>query len=502
MTDTKKIFNSFEIHDLLNASTSGLVLFKKDRNHDEDVVRYVCTLDNESARRLTGLQSLTGLTWQEVVGGSESMVDLLVSSNVEIYFKVPNVWCLASNVAVDDNHFMCTLTDITSRKLIEERQNHVFDILNDAEKTMCFGSWMWEMDTLRNEWSAGLYALMGYTTDEIPNLPSSYEFYLSHVHPEDVDMLRNAVENSFEKQSDFSIEYRLITPGGEEKYIVSRGQFTPGDETRSALSIGSAFDLTSIRNIQNELERKVEELNRSNFDLEQFAYVASHDLQEPLRKIVSFGERLEKRSQGALDEEMGLYLDRILNATRRMQDMINNLLEFSRVARSKEGFVASDLNTIISGTLSDLEIAIQSKNAMITIDTLPIGIEVIPTQMSQLFNNLLSNSLKFMQDDRQPEIIIKSDRLDKADQLNYGLPSRGDYVRIAFLDNGIGFENNDSSRIFTLFQRLRGRSEYEGAGIGLAVCKKVVENHSGIIMAAGKSGQGAIFTIILPLTQS
>jgi signal transduction histidine kinase len=122
--------------------------------------------------------------------------------------------------------------------------------------------------------------------------------------------------------------------------------------------------------------------------------------------------------------------------------------------------------------------------------------------MSQLFNNLLSNSLKFTQEDRQPEITIKSEHLSKADQINYGLPSRGDYVRITFSDNGIGFENNDSSRIFTLFQRLRGRSEFEGAGIGLAVCKKVVENHAGIIMASGRAGQGAVFTIILPLVQS
>ncbi len=501
MTDIKKIFHSFGINDLLNASTSGLVLFKKDRSSEKEGVRYVCTVDNESARRLTGLKSLTGLTWQEIAGGGESAADPLVSCDVELHFKAQNVWCRASNVAVDDNHFMCTLTDITSRKEIGERENHVLDILSDAEKTMHFGSWVWELETQKNEWSPGMYTLLGYQPDEVPGLPASYEFYLSHIHPDDVEILRNAVEGSIENQRSFSAEYRLITPTGK-KYVVSRGQFIPGDGTRSALSIGSAFDMTSIRTIQNELERKVEELNRSNFDLEQFAYVASHDLQEPLRKIVSFGERLEKRSQGALDEEMELYLDRILNATRRMQDMINNLLEFSRVARSKEGFVSSDLNTIIGGTLSDLEIAVQNKNAVITIDAIPDRVEVIPTQMSQLFNNLLSNSLKFTQDDRQPEISIKSDQLDKADQLNYGLPSGGDYVRITFSDNGIGFENNDSSRIFTLFQRLRGRSEFEGAGIGLAVCKKVVENHSGIIMASGKSGQGAVFTIILPLTQS
>ena len=502
MTDIKKIFHSFGINELLNASTSGLLLFKKERAQEGSPARYVCTVNNEAARRMTGHKALTGLTWQQIAYEGPGHEAPILNHDIEIHFKPSNLWCRASNVAVDDNHFMCTLTDLTPRKQLEQRESRVLDILSDAEQTMRFGSWIWELETDKNQWSKGLYSLMGYSPEEAQNITSNYEFYLSHVHPDDIDTLREAVEGSLAQRTSFNVEYRLITKTGQEKYIVSRGQFTDGDDTKPALSVGSAFDLTSIRNIQNELERKVEELNRSNFDLEQFAYVASHDLQEPLRKIVSFGERLDKRSQGQLDEEMGLYLDRILNATRRMQEMINNLLEFSRVARSKEGFVVTDLNTIIGGALSDLEIAIHSKNALIHVDNLPTRVEVIPTQMSQLFNNLLSNSLKFTQDERQPEITIKSEHLSKADQINYGLPSRGDYVRITFSDNGIGFENNDSSRIFTLFQRLRGRSEFEGAGIGLAVCKKVVENHSGIIMASGQTGQGAVFTIILPITQS
>lgn len=500
MTDLKKIFHSFGINDLLNASTSGLLLFKASRLTEGSTVAYVCTVDNAAARSFIGKPDLTGLNWEEITGVAGHFL-LTENSVQEVFFKPSGTWCQLSNAAVDEQHFMCTLTDISSRKLIEEREKKNLKILSDAEQTMRFGSWIWEFDTQKNEWSYGIFDLLGYTPEEAKNLIPSYELYMQHVHPEDVELLEKTVKESYESKSSFSVEYRIRTKSGEERNLISRGQYHKGDDTRPAASIGSAFDLTSIKQIQNELEKKVVELNRSNCDLEQFAYVASHDLQEPLRKIVSFGERLETRSEGALNEEMRLYLDRILNATRRMQDMIHNLLEFSRVAGSKDGFVETDLNSIMHSTLSDMEVAIQTKDAILKVDHLPT-IDAIPTQLSQLFMNLLSNALKFTRDEVRPEIIVKAAILPKSDLIHYGLPSNRQYMLLSFSDNGIGFENNDSSRIFTLFQRLRGRSEFEGAGIGLAVCKKVVENHSGIIMSEGTPDEGATFTVVLPIRQS
>ncbi|MBU1823212.1 MAG: PAS domain-containing protein, partial [Bacteroidetes bacterium] len=476
-------------------------LFKIDTTQHESRDVYVCTVDNAAARTLSGKKSLTGLQWKDFFGSVPQDTLALPTLDQEIYFADSDTWCRASNVPVDDNHFMCTLTDISARIVVQEREKNVLNILSDAEKAMQFGSWMCEVGGTSEEWSQGVFSLLGYTPEEAAALSPSHELFESHIHPEDLDHFHARFEEALAQKSDFRIEYRIQTTDNREKFMLSRGRFIGGDAQKPLTAIGSTFDLTSIKNIQFELERKVEELNRSNFDLEQFAYVASHDLQEPLRKIVSFGERLENRSKGLLDEEMGLYLDRILNATRRMQDMISNLLEFSRFARSKEGFAQTDLNDILKSTLSDLEVAIQNKEAILTYDNLPT-IEAIPVQMSQLFNNLISNSLKFTFEEKRPVIEIRSEKLKKSDQIHYGLPSNRDYVRITLADNGIGFENNDSNRIFTLFQRLRGRSEYEGAGIGLSVCKKVVENHSGIILAAGKPDIGATFTIIIPISQS
>lgn len=259
-------------------------------------------------------------------------------------------------------------------------------------------------------------------------------------------------------------------------------------------------DISSIKGIQNELERKIDDLNKSNADLEQFAYVASHDLQEPLRKIVSFGERLDVKSRDVLNEEQALYLDRILNSTRRMQMMIENLLEFSRVARIKEDFVKTDLNGILKNTISDLELLIQKKDAIVTIEPLP-EIDAIPVQMAQLFQNLLSNSLKFTRPDVRPVIEVTASFLTSEEIRTIGGIASTKYIGIKVSDNGVGFEMVESSKIFTLFQRLRGRSEFEGAGIGLAICKKVVENHKGFISAAGIPDEGAIFKLILPIKQ-
>jgi light-regulated signal transduction histidine kinase (bacteriophytochrome) len=243
-------------------------------------------------------------------------------------------------------------------------------------------------------------------------------------------------------------------------------------------------DITAQESRITYLEKKVARLKSSNKDLEHFAYVASHDLREPLRKIIAFSERLNKKYAAVLEGNGLIYLDRMIDATKRMQTFIDDLLLFSRFSRDTSERIHVDLNEILRGVLSDFEMQIDNNKVTIEMDTLPI-IKGVKTQMAQLFQNLVGNALKFKNPEVPTRIAIKC------------IESKDDY-QISVSDNGIGFDDADAERVFTLFQRLNGRSEYEGTGIGLAICKKIVENHGGNITAEGKPKEGAVFTIALP----
>lgn len=267
-------------------------------------------------------------------------------------------------------------------------------------------------------------------------------------------------------------------------------------------------DLSEYKKIVSEkekfqkiLENKVRELDRSNKELEEFAYVASHDLQEPLRKITSFSERLKEKLPDNLEPEVQLYLNRMLAATDNMRTLIDNLLEFSRISRTNRPFEKTDLNHILAEVKADLELKIEETQASIIHSNHLPEIDAIPMQMRQLFTNLFTNAIKFRQPDKQPAITITATLLTEKEKEERQLPVEKEMYEITVEDNGIGFEQDYSEKIFQIFQRLHGKSEYPGSGIGLSICKKIIDNHQGEIFARGEVAKGAVFTLILPATQ-
>lgn len=255
-----------------------------------------------------------------------------------------------------------------------------------------------------------------------------------------------------------------------------------------------------MKSYQRDLQQNISLLNKTNQELEQFAYVASHDLQEPLRKISTFSDRLQMKYKEQLPPDAIQLIDRMVSAVSRMRVLINDLLVFSRAGRiTPESITPVDMNKLLQEVISDLEVTLEEKNVQVKYDQLPV-IEGSDTSFHQLFQNLLANSIKFASPDRRLEINIRHELLP-GKELGIVKESRWNdsYCRISIDDNGIGFEQAYADRIFLIFQRLHGISEYSGTGIGLAICKKIVDSHNGFIQAYGDPGKGATFVVILPL---
>jgi len=250
------------------------------------------------------------------------------------------------------------------------------------------------------------------------------------------------------------------------------------------------------------LQKLNTDLKNSNEELEKFAYIASHDLQEPLRKVLAFSDRLKIKYSNIIDEKGHDYIDRMQNAANRMRIMIKDLLSLSRVTTSSEAFVDVDLNDILKEVLSDLEIRINETNGLVEISDLPI-VKANPLQMNQLFGNLINNALKFHRDNIKPHIKIFSDIAESINfsNINLNISLKNDqcnnYKTIFIEDNCIGFDQKYCDKIFQPFQRLHGRNKYEGSGIGLSICRKIVERHDGNISVNSIPDKGSIFIIIL-----
>ena len=281
-------------------------------------------------------------------------------------------------------------------------------------------------------------------------------------------------------------------------YVFAKKQLE--ENGKRLVELADSLELKVIERT-DELHKLNEELKHTNKQLDQFAYIASHDLQEPLRKIITFSTLLKDKFKDGLSAEVKSYLDRIEASSLRMSTLIRDLLNYSRLLQYEKLFVQTDLNETLKSVLSDFELLIQEKNAQIIFDELPT-IEAIKLHMNQLFYNLISNALKFSKEDVPPVISITSHKLSEKEIQKYpNLNPLLTYVKVIFKDNGIGFDQHYSKQIFDIFQRLHSKDVFIGTGIGLALSKKIVEDHHGELFTLAKENLGAAFHVILPIKQ-
>ncbi|MCU0535979.1 MAG: PAS domain-containing protein [Hydrococcus sp. Prado102] len=348
------------------------------------------------------------------------------------------------------------------------------------------GLWDWNLLSNKIYFSLRWKAIVGCEEDEIND---SVEAWFDRVAPQDIDALKWQLETHLKGQTPhFQYEYQMRHKDGTYRWVLCRGLAIRDERGNPYRMAGSIGDITERKLAEADLAKRTLELERSNRELEQFAYIASHDLQEPLRKIQSFSDRLKTKCASQLKDRDRDYLERIHKSAKRMQTLIEDLLVFSRVTTKAAPFVSVDLKTIVWDVIDDLEIQIGQVRGRVEVGEL-FTLEADPLQMRQLFQNLLSNALKFHRPDEPPVVKIA------------GEVTKNGQCQILVTDNGIGFEQKYSDRIFQIFQRLHGRHEYEGTGIGLAICAKIVARHHGAIAAYSTPGQGAKFVVTLPLCQ-
>lgn len=404
------------------------------------------------------------------------------------------------------------------------------------------GVWDWNVEKASIYWSEQLYRLHGCTPEEVGDILDNYKMLVSRIHPEDFGAVQEIIIHSLKTGDDYDVEYRFRMPDESYRWLYVKGRMYLDAEQNPIRIAGTAQDITTrkeaeiaarhelderkraeaelkkmtetleqrVRSRTEDLEsanaklkqeveeraraeRKVAQVNRrlvhSNRELQDFAYIASHDLKEPLRKISTFADLLRSESETKLSAEGIFYIDRMQESAARMMNLINDLLNFSRIKTSGAPFDEVDLNVILEHVISDLDVRIQESRASIQRDDLPT-ITADATQMRQLFQNLISNALKFRSEDTPPAISVRSTFAGEGEGA----------CRITVEDNGIGFEQRYTDRIFSPFQRLH--TSFEGTGMGLAICRRIIERHRGTISVASEPGEGTTFTIELPLNLS
>ena len=384
--------------------------------------------------------------------------------------------------------------DITEATLAHARLSEREAQLAEAQRLANVGSWEWDLESDELIWSDHLKKIFGLAYDQRVTM----DLYSEHLHPEDRAAITAAVQVCMEDFEPYEVQHRIRRADGIERIVVSQGRVVV-DEYDSPLKLyGSCQDVTELLSQQQELREYASRLEASNRELEEFAYVASHDLQEPLRKIRAFGDRLQRTYAAELGERGADYLERMSSAAERMSTLIEDLLTYSRVTTRARPYERVSPDEILSGVLSDLEICCSESGACIDVGDFP-ELDADPLQLRQLFQNLIGNAVKFAKPGESPRVTVSARVLTAA--VKPPATNGVERVEIVVSDSGIGFDQKYADNIFMPFQRLHGRKEYTGTGIGLAICRKIAEHHHGTINAFSAPGEGATFIVNVPRFQ-
>lgn len=356
-----------------------------------------------------------------------------------------------------------------------------------------YGSWILNMETLKFSYSDNKFRLLGC---EPHSFEPTIEKLLEFIHPEDLHIIIDGNKSIIEKEVLPTMNYRIIKPNGDLRNLRTTAKIYI-DSLGNKNMIGTTEDVSDEMINTQILKQKNQELERSNKELIEFNYAASHDLQEPLRKIQTFISRINEKEFDNMSDRGKEYMERIVSAAARMRILIDDLLQYSRTNKSDALFEQIDLNVALAVVTQDLSEIIFENEVTLNHPKLPV-VRGIRFQMQQLFVNLISNSIKYKKPSVRPIITITYAKV-KAKNENIKDDTHAEFHKLTFQDNGIGFEPEHAEKIFLLFNRLHAKSEYPGTGVGLAICKKIISNHNGYIFADGKLEEGATITLYLPI---